>query len=44
MFNIPIGSDGEPKVTHGYTLVSELTLIEVAETINVSIYIFYQLL
>ncbi|XP_065898551.1 1-phosphatidylinositol 4,5-bisphosphate phosphodiesterase delta-4-like isoform X2 [Dysidea avara] len=28
------GSDGEPKVTHGYTLVSELTLIEVAETIN----------
>ena len=38
---IPIGPNGEPKVTHGYTLVSELTLVEVAETINVSIYIFF---
>ncbi|XP_065898553.1 1-phosphatidylinositol 4,5-bisphosphate phosphodiesterase delta-4-like [Dysidea avara] len=28
------GPNGEPKVTHGYTLVSELTLVEVAETIN----------
>ena len=32
-----IGPDGEPKVTHGHTLVSELTLVEVAKVINVSL-------
>ena len=31
------GPDGEPKITHGYTLVSELSLMEVVKTINVSI-------
>jgi len=34
---ILIGPDGEPKVTHGYTLVSDLTLMEVAKTINVGV-------
>lgn len=37
MFTLIIGPDGEPKVTHGYTLVSDLTLEEVAETIYVGI-------
>ena len=32
-----IGSDGKPKITHGYTWVSELSFVEVVETINVSI-------
>ena len=32
-----IGPKGEPKITHGHTLVSELSLEEVAETINVRI-------
>ena len=31
------GPNGEPKVTHGYTLVSDLSLEEVARTIDVSI-------
>jgi len=34
------GPDGEPKITHGYTLVSELSLMEVVKTINVSISLF----
>ena len=29
------GSNGEPKITHGNTLVSELSLEEVTQTINV---------
>ena len=31
------GPNGEPKITHGKTLVSDLTLEEVARTIDVSI-------
>ena len=34
---MPIGAGGMPKITHGYTLVSELSLKEVVKTINVSI-------
>ena len=30
-----IGPNGEPKVTHGNTLVSELSFEEVVQTINV---------
>ena len=32
------GANGQPKITHGNTLVSELSFEEVVETINVSIY------
>ena len=32
------GPDGEPKITHGNTLVSDLSLEEVTETINVSVH------
>ena len=35
-----IGPDGQPRVTHGKTLVSELSLEEVTETINVSCVIY----
>ena len=33
------GPYGEPKITHGHTIVSELSLEEVAITINVRIVI-----
>ena len=40
------GPNGEPKITHGNTLVSELSLEEVARTINVRLaileYIIYK--
>ena len=35
---LSIGANGQPKITHGNTLVSELSFEEVVETINVSIY------
>ena len=31
------GPNGEPKITHGHTIVSELSLEEVAKTIDVRI-------
>ena len=31
------GPNGEPKITHGHTVVSELSLEEVAQTINVRV-------
>ena len=34
------GPNGEPKITHGNTLVSELSLEEVAQTINVRTILF----
>ena len=34
--NIMLGPNGEPKITHGKTLVSDLSLEEVTQTIDVS--------
>ena len=35
-FYSPTGPDGEPKITHGNTLVSDLSLKEVTKVIDVS--------
>lgn len=42
-FTSSTGPDGEPRITHGNTLVSDLSLEEVAKTIDVSLQTYIDL-